>query len=111
MPSARTYHASCLLGKYMVSIGGEAASDLKDFWALDLEERIWYKPEPDFKEYYTPKRFHTITTINETQVVCFGGCHSEYVHMNEMHIFDMKLFLQNPQDPSVPIIVTRVNVT
>ncbi len=38
MPSARTYHASCLAGKYMITIGGEANSDLKDLWALDLEE-------------------------------------------------------------------------
>jgi hypothetical protein len=38
MPSARTYHASCLVGKYMITIGGEANSDLKDFWALDLDE-------------------------------------------------------------------------
>ena len=45
IPSARTYHASCLLGKYMVVVGGEANSDLKDLWALDLEERRWFKPE------------------------------------------------------------------
>lgn len=38
IPSARTYHASCLLNKYMITIGGEANSDLKDFWALDLDE-------------------------------------------------------------------------
>jgi hypothetical protein len=30
---------------YMVIIGGEATSDLKDFWALDLDEMQWYKPE------------------------------------------------------------------
>jgi hypothetical protein len=29
----------------MVVIGGEAAADLKDFWALDLDLGIWRKPE------------------------------------------------------------------
>ena len=50
----------------MIVIGGEANSDLKDFWALDLEEKIWFKPEIDFDNYYTPKRFHTLCTLNET---------------------------------------------
>lgn len=45
MPSARTYHASCLVGKFMIVTGGEANSDLNDMWALDLEDQIWYKPE------------------------------------------------------------------
>jgi hypothetical protein len=65
-PSPRTYHASCLAGKYMVTVGGEATADLKDFWALDLEQRMWYKPELEFQDYYTPKRFHTINAISET---------------------------------------------
>lgn len=93
MPSPRTYHASCLLGKFMITIGGEATSDLKDLWALDLEEKIWYKPEIAFLDYFTPKRFHTINAINETQIISFGGCHSEYVHMNEMHSFDLASFI------------------
>lgn len=89
MPSARTYHASCLISRFMVTIGGEANSDLKDFWAFDLENSIWFKPEVEFVEYFTAKRFHTINAISDTQIISFGGCHSEYVHMNEMHIFDM----------------------
>jgi hypothetical protein len=66
LPSPRTYHASCLMKKYMVTIGGEANADLKDFWAFDLEDKIWFKPEIEFKDYYTAKRFHTINPINET---------------------------------------------
>jgi len=73
----------------MVTIGGEANSDLKDLWAFDLESAMWYNPDIDFKDYYTPKRFHTISAINESQIVSFGGCHSEYVHLNEMHLFDL----------------------
>lgn len=73
----------------MVTIGGEANSDLKDFWAFDLDRKLWHKVEVEFKQYFTPKRFHTISTISDTQIVSFGGCHSEYVHMNEMHIFDL----------------------
>ena len=111
MPSPRTYHASCSIGKYMVSIGGEANADLRDFWALDLDANLWLKPEIDFVDYYTPKRFHTINTISDTQIVTFGGCHSEYVHMNEMHIFNLQKFLESPQDPEAHIIVTKVNVT
>ncbi len=37
LPLPRTYHASCQIGQFMVVIGGEATSDLKDFWALDLD--------------------------------------------------------------------------
>ena len=37
LPLARTYHAACLSDKYMFVVGGEGNSDLKDFWALDLE--------------------------------------------------------------------------
>lgn len=95
----------------MVVIGGEANSDLKDFWALDLEEKMWYKPEINFDDYYTPKRFHTLCPISETKVVTFGGCHSEYVHMNEMHIFDLSDFIQNPTDIEVRINCQKVNVT
>jgi len=28
----------------MIIVGGEATTDLKDLWALDLERRIWYNP-------------------------------------------------------------------
>jgi len=41
IPLARTYHASCLVDSLMIVIGGEATSDLKDFWALDLESSTW----------------------------------------------------------------------
>jgi hypothetical protein len=34
----------------MIVTGGEANSDLKDFWALDLETYMWYKPEVDFDD-------------------------------------------------------------
>jgi hypothetical protein len=42
VPQARTYHAACLVDKYMIISGGEAASsDLQDVWALDLELCVW----------------------------------------------------------------------
>lgn len=50
----------------MIVVGGEASSDLKDFWALDLEERLWYKPEVDFIDFFTAKRFHTLNSISDT---------------------------------------------
>lgn len=110
IPLARTYHASCLIKNYMVVVGGEASSDLKDFWALDLDTFTWFKPEVEQFENFTAKRFHSATALNETQVVTFGGCHSEYIHMNEMHIFELSHFLQSPTDKEVRIICTRVNV-
>ena len=39
IPSPRTYHASCLIDKYMVVSGGESNNtDMTDMWALDIEE-------------------------------------------------------------------------
>lgn len=111
LPLARTYHASCLVQNYMVVIGGEASADLKDFWALDLDNNTWRKPEVQYFEHYTAKRFHTATAINDHKVVTFGGCHSEYVHLNELHVFDMRSFMENPADPNVLVYCTKVNVT
>jgi len=93
LPAARTYHASCLIQKFMVVIGGEASSDLRDFWALDLDKSTWHNPDVDQFENFTPKRFHSASALGDSKVITFGGCHSEYVHMNEMHIFDMTKFL------------------
>jgi hypothetical protein len=37
IPEARTYHASCLVDRFMVVVGGEAHNtDMNDIWALDL---------------------------------------------------------------------------
>jgi len=47
----------------MVVIGGEAQSDLKDFWALDLENYEWKQPEVLWNDQYTPKRFHSATPV------------------------------------------------
>lgn len=73
----------------MIIIGGEATSDLKDFWALDLDTMQWYNTDVSGFDNYTAKRFHTASAISATKMITFGGCHSEYVHMNEMHIFDL----------------------
>jgi len=44
MPSARTYHASCLVDKFMLVSAGEANNtDLNDLWALNLEQNFWHK--------------------------------------------------------------------
>lgn len=80
----------------MVVLGGETQSDLNDFWALDLESRTWHKPDVVGMNNFKPKRFHTAVTLNKTQVVTFGGCHSEYQYMNDLNIFEMKDFMQDP---------------
>jgi len=49
----------------MIIVGGEATTDLKDLWALDLEKKIWYNPQINFLDLYAAKRFHTVTAIND----------------------------------------------
>ena len=77
----------------MVIIGGESNTDLNDLWALDLDSQTWIKPEVAGQDSFIPKRFHTANTINETQVITFGGCHSEYPHVNDLNIFALTSFL------------------
>lgn len=90
----RTYHASCLVDKYMVILGGESQnSDLGDLWLLDLEINEWIKPHVEGGQSFTPKRFHTANTIKSSKVITFGGCHSEYVHLNDLNVFDFSSFL------------------
>jgi hypothetical protein len=43
--------------------------------------------------------------------VSFGGCHSEYAHLNEMHIFDLTSFLDKPENAESKVHVTRINIT
>ena len=105
----RTYHASTIVHKYMIVVGGESgSSDLNDFWALDLESKKWIQPDIDGKDSFIPKRFHTASTVNGTQVVTFGGCHSEYAHLNDLNIFELNHFLE---DPTKHVTCTKVNVT
>jgi hypothetical protein len=40
------------------------------------------------------------------RVVTFGGCHSEYMHLNDVNIFDLTNFIDN-NDPY--ITCTKVN--
>jgi len=94
MPQPRTYHASCLVNQFMVVIGGEANNtDMSDFWALDMEKGRWYHLELSDKENFKAKRFLSATAISGNRLVTFGGCHSEYVHMNDVHIFDLSEFV------------------
>ncbi len=44
-------------------------------------------------------------------MITFGGCHSEYVHLNEMHVFDMTKFLENPGNQVNAISCNKVNIT
>lgn len=94
----------------MVVVGGESnSSDLGDLWVLDLESKCWKQPEIDGKNTFSAKRFHTASTIQKTKVVTFGGCHSEYVHLNDLNIFDLKQFLEDPVRGT--IVCTKVEVT
>lgn len=41
-------------------------------------------------------------------MVTFGGCHSEYVHLNDLNIFELRDFIENPQTGVVTC--TKVDV-
>jgi hypothetical protein len=92
----------------MVIVGGEAMSDLRDIWTLNLDTMVWYKPEVEGFDSYTPKRFHTVSTITDTQIITFGGCHSEYVHMNELHVFELSQFFEDPSNIENMIKCTKI---
>ena len=44
-----------------------------------------------------------------TKVVTFGGCHSEYHHLNDLNIFELAAFIQAPS--SGIVVCTKVSVT
>ena len=60
-------------------------------------------------EHFMAKRFHTANTIKDTMVVTFGGCHSEYHHINDLNLFDLTAFLENPKVNKV--ICTKITQT
>lgn len=94
----------------MITVGGETNADLRDLWALDLDEYKWYKPDVQGFESFTPKRFHTLTTLPNNKVISFGGCFGEYIHLNEMHIFDLSDFVESPSDFNKLVICTKVDL-
>ena len=96
IPSARTYHASCLVDKFMVVSGGEANNtDMTDLWALNVLKKMWYELEIPDINCFKAKRFHSISVISGNRLVTFGGCHSEYVHLNDVNLFNMDNFVQS----------------
>lgn len=96
LPSPRTYHASCLVGHYMIVAGGESNNtDMQDLWALDLEAGRWTKLEISNQESFRSKRFLTVSAVSNNRIVTFGGCHSEYEHLNDLDMFDLTLFVES----------------
>lgn len=78
----------------MVISAGEANNtDLNDMWALDLEGNRWFKLDLTSSQFMS-KRFHTVSTLSQNRVVSFGGCHSEYVHLNDVNVFDLDDFVK-----------------
>jgi len=93
----------------MVVVGGESnSSDLNDLWALDLESQTWYKPHVLGQECFVPKRFHTASAMG-SRVVTFGGCHSEYQHLNDLNVFELKAFIEAPE--TAKVMCTKVELT
>ena len=80
----------------IVSAGEANNTDLSDMWALDLERAFWFKLDvvsSGAENQFASKRFHTISTLSKNRVVSFGGCHSEYVHLNDVNVFDLDTFV------------------
>ena len=75
VPSPRTYHASCLVDKYMLVSAGEANNtDLNDLWAMNLDTKFWYKLDLDSQGHdqkFVSKRFHTVSSLSKSRVVSF----------------------------------------
>jgi hypothetical protein len=97
----------------MVVVGGESSqSDLNDFWLLDLERNLWEKPNVDGLSNFLPKRFHTLNKVGEFKLASFGGCHSDYVHLNDLVLFDLERFVRrsnsNISDETCPVICWKV---
>jgi N-acetylneuraminic acid mutarotase len=65
---------------------------------------MWIKPEIEGQDSFCHKRFHTASTVG-TKIVTFGGCHSEYVHLNDLNIFELDNWLI---DSTKPIICSKV---
>ena len=76
----------------MFVIGGEADADLNDVWAFNFQRYEWCKPDINGGHNFSPKRFHTATTIDTSKIITFGGCFSEYLHVNDLNLFDLKDF-------------------
>ena len=79
----------------MIVIGGESESDLSDLWAFCFESVQWISPKVNNSNLFQAKRFHTATKIQESKVVTFGGCYGEYVHLNQLNVFDFATFLKD----------------
>lgn len=80
----------------MVVIGGESNNtDMQDLWVLDIEAGRWYQLSISNQESFKSKRFLSVSAISGNRIVTFGGCHSEYEHMNDCEIFDLTTFIQS----------------
>lgn len=80
----------------MIVIGGESNNtDMQDLWVLDLEIGKWYKMQIINQENFKSKRFLTASPIKGNRLVTFGGCHSEYEHMNDLDMFDLSDFINS----------------
>lgn len=94
VPPPRGAHAACSIGDCTLAIHGGIALDgrrLSDTWLLDLSEGFtsgnWHQllnpcPSPP------PRSGHTLTSIDETLMVLFGGRGSGYEVLNDLWLFD-----------------------
>jgi hypothetical protein len=57
------------------------------------------------QESFKSKRFLTASALSGNRLVTFGGCHSEYEHVNDLDMFDLSEFVaSNCQNMQVKCI-------
>ncbi|KAL9255113.1 F-box/kelch-repeat protein-like protein [Drosera capensis] len=96
VPPSRGAHAACTVtSRKMLIFGGIGSNGLRlgDTWILDLAENLnfgtWHEavmhPSPP------PRSGHTLTCIDGTRAVLFGGRGSGYEVLNDVWLFDTSL--------------------
>jgi len=68
---------------------------MQDVWAFNLNSNVWVQVDQDGIESFKPKRFHSSSAISSNRMLTFGGCFAEYVHMNDLNIFDFDQFVKS----------------
>ena len=52
---------------------------------------------------FTPRRFHSATTVG-SDIFVFGGCHADYIYVNDMFVFHLEDFIKSGQ----PVVCNSV---
>ncbi|VFQ84923.1 unnamed protein product [Cuscuta campestris] len=90
-PGPRDSHSAVVVGHKMIVFGGTNGSKkVNDLHVLDLQTRIWARPECQGTP-PSPRESHTATLVGRDKVVVFGGSgEGEANYLNDLHVLDLK---------------------